>query len=103
MLNLATLYANSLGLTLTQARADYDGSCIDFAGDLIDHLQHGRLAYFDHLDHPRWRYHAAAEFDGWIHCLWQPRPLPLADYMAKLGAAQVEYPAEKEEEEGLPA
>lgn len=99
-MNLAHQFAQSLGLTVEEAREAYDGTCIDFAGDFLeDHLHgNGRLAYFGELCDPRWTYHAAVEVDGVIHDLWHDSPLPLDDFMTLIGAATVEYPAEVENE-----
>lgn len=81
--------------SIEAAREEYDGACIDFAGEVHHSVPGSRLAYFDSIFHPAWRYHAAMEFDGWIHDLWYPL-LPLDVFMEAIGADTVEYPAEKD-------
>lgn len=93
MNNLAHKFAGTVG-GIAVAREQYDGACIDFAGDLEDFLGKGRLAYFDAIFHPEWRYHCALEIDGLIHDLWQERPMPMSVFMDVIGASEVEYPAE---------
>jgi hypothetical protein len=82
------------GMTLEQARAGYEGCCIDAAGSFIDTTGIGRLAYFETPFNLKWRYHAAVEIDGMIHDLWGDEPLPLTEYMQQIGATEVDYPAE---------
>jgi len=91
--NLAHVFVESLGRDLLEVKEEYDGMCIDFAGDMIDWLGYGRLVYFETPLHPNWRYHAAAEIDGIIHDLWEDEPLELTAYMKKIGATGVDYPA----------
>ena len=79
--------------SLDKAKEEYDGACIEFAGDLTDSTPGARLAYFEGIAHPAWRYHAAMEFGGWVHDLWLPM-MPLDVFMSAIGAAKVEYPAE---------
>jgi hypothetical protein len=93
--NLAHEFAKTQGTSIEVARVLADGSCIDFAGDLIDHLGKGRLAYFELPYHPQWKYHAAVEVDGMIHDLWrdESEPVPLPEYERFIGGT-AEYPAE---------
>lgn len=79
--------------SVASAQERYGGCCIDFAGELTDATPGARLAYFDNISHPAWRYHAAMQLDGWIHDLWYPM-MPLDTFMAAIGAPTVEYPAE---------
>lgn len=80
--------------SIQAVRDEYDGACIDFAGDLCEEVPGARLAYFDGLDHPAWKYHAAMVLDGWVHDLWYPM-LPLDVFMSAIGATTVEYPSEE--------
>ncbi len=96
--NLAHAFALKGYKNLDEAREDFDGGCIDFAGDFVDSLRpKARLAYFETPLNSRWRYHAALELDGWIHDLWADRAMPLDAFMARIGATEVDYPAEGEE------
>jgi hypothetical protein len=98
MNNLAHDWVASIPKTLAEARADWEGQCIDFAGDLEAAVGVGRIAYFETPDNEVWKYHAALEIDGMIHDLWHDGPaLPLAEYMNTIGASTVEYPSEEEE------
>lgn len=96
MRNVAHQFCQDMGKTIASVRKEYDGACIDFAGDLIDHLGRGRVAYFETTLNLRWRYHAAVEIDGVIHDLWGNEPMPLAVFTKHIGACEVEYPAEQE-------
>lgn len=96
MKNLAHQFAIKKYGSVFHAKAEYIGLCIDFVGDCISHFGKGRLAYFD--DPPKryhWKWHACYELNGWIHDLWEDRPMPLAEYMELIGAVSVEYPAEE--------
>jgi hypothetical protein len=98
MKNLAHEWVKGRGLTVEQARSEWDGVCVEFAGELAD-AHGGRLAYFD--DPPKiwkWKYHAAAEINGMIHDLWRDGPaIPLGQYEDEMGC-DAEYPAEEKEE-----
>lgn len=97
MKNLAHEWATQNFLSLAQARKDYEGMCIDFAGDCQAAIG-GRIAYFETPKNPVWRYHAAIEIDGFIHDLWRDGPpIELVLFMEAIGSTQVEYPAEEEE------
>lgn len=96
MSNLAHKWVESCGKTIAEAIEEYDGRCIEFAGALLEAGGCGRLAYFDCPNHPKWRYHAAAEIGGRIHCLWHPEVLTTADFIEKLGGGSVDYPAEQD-------
>ncbi len=86
------------GCSVESLREEFAGACIDFAGELCERVPGARLAYFDNLKHPAWKYHAAMVFDGWVHDLWYPL-LPLRLFMLTIGASQVEYPSEQEHED----
>lgn len=83
-------YANTKGVSVEQLRENFSGCCVDFAGELCDFVPGSRLAYFEDLKHPAWKYHAAMEFDGWIHDLWYPM-LPVDTFMVTIGASKLEY------------
>lgn len=91
--NQAFDFCASLGKTVAEARADYDGCCIDFAGDFVT-ARGGRLAYFRTPLHQKWCYHASPLIDGFIHDLWTDNPMPLAEFILHIGAENVEFPAE---------
>jgi len=93
-MNLAHQFVLKAGSTIEGARGYWDGACIDFAGELIDSIGKGRLAYFNTDLNPDWKYHAAVVVDGVVHDLWQDSPIPLPEYLPKIGAVSVEYPAE---------
>lgn len=85
MKNLAVQFAESKhGLEGT--REKYDCACIDFAGDLIDHLGRGRLIYFENPLNTQWRYHAAVEVDGIIHDLWHTELFTTNQFAFLIGA-----------------
>ena len=100
-MNLAHKFVHNIGKDIKGCRDEYDGSCIDFAGDMIDWLGQGRLAYFETPHNPRWRYHAAVEWRGFIHDLWQEEAMPLDCFMEKIGAIKVEYPTEADDEQEI--
>lgn len=93
-MNLAHTWVIGCGKTVTEARKEYDDACIDFAGDLIEGIGRGRLAYFNDIGHPRWRYHAAAEIDGIIHDLWSEDAMTVEEFLAVMHGGWVDYPAE---------
>lgn len=94
MINLAYQWVQSRGLTVELARAKWGGCCIDFAGDFIEAIGRGRLMYFALPNHPRWKYHAAAEIDGFIHDLWYDEPTPTNEYALYLGCDEYDCPSE---------
>jgi hypothetical protein len=94
-MNLAHKWVSDQGKCLPGTREEYDGACIDFAGELADTTPGARLAYFETPFNANWRYHAAMELNGIIHDLWQEEPMSLADFMEAIGANSVEYPAEE--------
>jgi len=87
--NLAHKFATKGG-TLEQCRADYDGACIDFAGD-FESAFGGRLVYFETPNNPEWRYHCAVAMDGIIHDLWHTEPMPIDQFAQAIGATSWEY------------
>lgn len=101
MKNLAHEYALSIGLTVEQAQKDWDGACIEFAGDFVDsemgNLAKARMAYFDTPHNPFVKYHCTIEVGTYIHDLWMDEPVPLDEYIHLVGAETVEYPAECED------
>ncbi len=100
LVNLAQKWVLDSGRTLEEVRAEYDGSCIDFSGNFLDAFGRGRLAYFNDIGHPKWRYHAAAEIDGMIHDLWIDKVMTVNRFVTyALQGGWVDYPAEKTEEE----
>lgn len=98
MKNLAQQWVIDSGKTLSGAREEYEGACIDFAGDFLDAIGKGRLAYFNDVGSPLWKYHAAVEIDGLIHDLWFAAVIPTADFLELLGGGWVDYPAEEVEQ-----
>jgi len=100
MRNLARRWVRWTGKTIAQAQQEYDGCCIDFAGDFIEANKQGRLAYFNDIGHPIWKYHAAVEIDGMIHDLWFEAVLPTEQFLSEvLGGGWVDYPGEATESE----
>lgn len=95
--NLAFEFARKGGRTIDQCRADYDGACIDFAGDFAEAFG-GRLAYFETPFSPEWRYHCAVEIDGAIHDLWRDSAMPIKEFAEAIGATEWDYPAEQNDE-----
>ena len=94
--NLAVKWAKSCGRTVQQARKEHDDGCIFVAGEVIEFAGRGRLAYFNDVGHPVWRYHAAAEIDGMIHDLWTDEVMSTEDYLARVMlGGWVDYPAEE--------
>lgn len=94
MKNLAHEWVLAQGKDVEGCREEYDGACIDFAGDFLDSTGRGRMAYFDNIGSSRWRYHAAVEIDGFIHDLWFDLPMPTSDFLEALGGGEVDYPLE---------
>jgi len=88
--NLAHSFARQGGRALAECKADYDGSCIEFAGDFQSAFG-GRLVYFETPDHQIWRYHCAVEIDGLIHDLWSGVPVPKEEFARAIGATAWEY------------
>lgn len=97
MTNLAHSYVLHLGKCVPGCREEFDGCCIDFAGDLLDCIGHGRIGYVDLPWPHKWRYHAFVVVDEVVHDLWEEEAIPLADYLERIGAESVEYPAEEVE------
>lgn len=95
MRNLALFYVLSIGKDVKGVREEYDGACIDFAGDFQDWLQRGRLVYFDALTDPVWKYHCAVEIDGMIHDLWRTKVMPTVQFAESLGCSDISYPCEE--------
>jgi len=99
-MNLAHEFARSLGMTVQECREHYDDACIDFAGDLHEHLKakgvKPRMAFFNNTGDPRWRYHCAVQVGDHIHDLWEPdEAVPFAMYCTRLMPEFVDYPAEQ--------
>jgi hypothetical protein len=90
-MNLAHQFVISQGKCVAGTREEFDGACIDFAGEFIDSIQRGRLAYFETPDNHNWKYHAAVVIDGIVHDLWEEHPVPLDFFMPKIGASSVDY------------
>jgi len=90
-------FASIKGCSIEELRDEFSGVCVEFAGELCERVPGSKLAYFDNLNHPAWKYHAAMVFDGWVHDLWYPL-LPLDVFMLSIGSTKVEYPAEQEDE-----
>lgn len=91
-MNLAHEFAIKTHGELHGARAYWDGSCIEFAGELLEYAGRGKMAYFD--DPPnlyQWKYHAVAVIDGMVHDLWQDEEMTVDEYMEKIGAIEIEY------------
>ena len=88
--------AKVTGKTIEALQEEFAGYCIEFAGQLCELVPGSRLAYFDNLRHPAWRFHAAMEYGGWVHDLWYPL-FPVNLFMLTIGADTIEYPAEDAE------
>jgi hypothetical protein len=97
MTNLAQQWVINSGKSLECTRDEYDGACIDFAGDFVDSITNGRLVYFDEITCPQWRYHAAVEIDGMIHDLWIDEVMPTQAFLERLGGGKISYPCEEME------
>lgn len=95
MKNLAHEWALKHRGDIEGTRSEFDGACIDFAGELVDATPGARLAYFGNLDNKAWKYHAAMVLNGIVHDLWMAEPKPLDLFMRHIGAIEVEYPAEE--------
>jgi hypothetical protein len=96
MINLAQQWVLNSGKSLEGTRDEYDGSCIDFAGDFVDSITNGRLVYFDEIINcPTWRYHAAVEIDGMIHDLWIDDVMSTEAFLEMLGGGTISYPCEE--------
>lgn len=102
MKNLAHEYALKFKASVQEAREDWSGFCIDFAGDFTGSKKgrrlKARMPYFDDLDNWNWKYHCSIEVDGMVHDLWMDEPMKLEHFMQRIGANAVEYPAEEKEE-----
>lgn len=68
-MNLAARYLEMTGQTVE----DYDGFCIDLAGDVVENFGGEAIIWQD--DAGPWRYHAAAVVGGVVHDAWLREPL----------------------------
>lgn len=88
-MNLAHRYVLESAKCIAGTREEYDGACIDFAGECAEKYG-GKIAYFDTPLNPRWRYHAAMILNEVIHDLWEEEPIPVRPFMDGIGASSME-------------